>query len=106
MEKRWTALLAAAVLALPLTACGTTKNQPYDVTRQSRTSAQQGMDRAIDNGEYRAGSDGSVAPGSGNWLSRDLDRLGKDVKRGSKDLIEDGKHTMDDMVRDTENAMK
>ena len=101
MFGRTASLLAVAALTLSLASCGSDLSARDSVT--NTRMAVKKYTTAVDNGTYRAGSDGSVAPGSSK-SARDMERLEQDVKRGTEDVLRNAKNAMDDMGRGVSRA--
>ena len=97
MKKRFALVLASALLAFALTACGEdTRNE----------AVIDGTDNAVtDQGQDGSMMDGSSQHDTGSDLKDDAQDLGDDLKDGAEDLGDDLKNGAEDLVDGTEDVL-
>lgn len=97
MKKRFALVLASALLALALTACGEdTRNE----------AVIDGTDNAVtDQGQDGSMMDGSSQDNTDTDLKDDAQDLGDDLKDGAEDLGDDLKDGAEDLVNGTDDVL-
>lgn len=97
MKKRFALVLASALLAFALTACGEdTRNE----------AVIDGTDNAVtDQNQNDSMMDGSSQQDTGSELKNEAQDLGDDLKNGAADLGDDLKDGAEDLVDGTEDAL-
>lgn len=97
MKKRFALVLASALLAFALTACGEdTRNE----------AVIDGTDNAVtDQGQDGSTMDGSSQQHTGSDLKNEAQDLGDDLKNGAADLGDELKDGAEDLADGTEDAL-